>query len=188
MPCWRQSEALDRSVKRTAKVFPLSRSLFHSLITYIRQYYALRHCLKPNGILKKKKKIQSKLPFIYIDTFGKLSMYLTRCWQFSYFSLNILVFFKDRSDAWKMETSTMLLKLCFLKLEKNISVFCNYFWHLNLLSFMTSSFVIWLKAKTEPLLVFWYIAKILWWFRDFSVTFKVRPWKRCALFEGYLKF
>ena len=67
-----------------------------------------------------------------------------------------------------MKTSIMLLKLWYIKLRK-ISAFCLIIFVGMLfscedletfISFMASSFVIWLKVKTKTLLVFSFIANI----------------------------
>ena len=41
-------------------------------------------------------------------------------------------------------------------------------------SFMTSSFVIWLKLKTDPLLGFSFIIKMLGWLQYFVIAFKLK--------------
>ena len=115
---------------------------------------------------------------------------LVRCLQFYNFHLNVLVLFWIRvifsnlNDVGKMQTSIKLLKLWYTKLEK-ISTFsliifvCMLFscevlqTSKSLISFMISSFVIWLKVKTETFLVFSFIAKMMKWLPYFSIAFKV---------------
>ena len=95
------------------------------------------------------------------------------------FFLYIGVIFANFSDVVKIQTSIMLLSLCYIKLE-NMSVFfiilvgisssCDTFEaSMFFISLITSSFVIWLKVNKGSLLIFLFIAKIPGCLRYFKI-------------------
>ena len=115
--------------------------------------------------------------------------------------------FANLSGAGKMQISIMLLKFWYIKMEE-ISAFSLIMFvgtsfscealqtYKSFISFMTYSFVILLKVKTEIHLSFSFIAKILGWLRYIRIAFKVRSltfskfkslWFVWVIFEDTLK-
>ena len=122
----------------------------------------------------------------FVNFLRYLARYLPAC-NFRLNSLNFFlhtgVIFANFSDAGKLQTSIMLLKLWYMKFE-NMSEFsliflvgilspCDAFGASKcFISWTISSFVIRLKVNTGPFLVFLFIAKIQGCLRYFNIAFK----------------